>query len=141
MLHDPGVDLVSEALAAQTAAGLIGTQTGMVAALQVGTDTYLFFNSGGVGNVVADQIEKQTGFETRCVVLGHLQRGGPPSAGDRVLATRLGLAAGNLVLQKRFGTMVALSGTNIIETTLAAGVASSKTLDLSYYNEAAAFFR
>lgn len=52
VLHDPGVDLVSEALAAQTAAGLIGTQTGMVAALQVGTDTYLFFNSGGVGNVV-----------------------------------------------------------------------------------------
>ena len=52
VLHDPGVDLVSEALAAQTAATLIGGQTGMVAALQVGADTYLFFNSGGVGNVV-----------------------------------------------------------------------------------------
>ena len=52
VLHAPGVDLASEALAAQTAATLIGTQTGMVAALQVGSDTYLFFNSGGVGNVV-----------------------------------------------------------------------------------------
>ena len=54
---------------------------------------------GGIGNAVADAIEKQTGFETRCVVLGHLQRGGPPSAYDRVLATRLGLAASHLVLQ------------------------------------------
>jgi serralysin len=52
ILYDPGVDLVSEALAAQTAAGLIGTQTGMVAALQVGSDAYLFFNSANIGNVI-----------------------------------------------------------------------------------------
>ena len=56
---------------------------------------------GGIGTVIADAIEKQTGVETRCVVLGHLQRGGPPSAYDRILATRLGLAAGRLVLQRR----------------------------------------
>ena len=54
--------------------------------------------------MIADAIEKQTGLETRCVVLGHLQRGGPPSAYDRILATRLGLAASRLVLQNRFGT-------------------------------------
>jgi 6-phosphofructokinase 1 len=113
---------------------------GMVT-LEAETDAFGHARLGGVGNVVAEQIEKQTGFETRCVVLGHIQRGGPPSAYDRVLATRFGLAAGNLVLQQRFGTMVALSGTQIIETTLAAGVAASKTLDLAYYNEAAAFFR
>ena len=67
-----------------------------------------------------------TGFETRCVVLGHLQRGGPPSAYDRVLATRLGLAASHLVIQQRFGTMVALSGTQIVETTLDEGVAATR---------------
>ena len=57
---------------------------------------------------VADAIEKQTRLETRVVVLGHLQRGGPPSAYDRILATRLGLAASRLVLQRRFGTIVTL---------------------------------
>lgn len=105
------------------------------------TDPFGHVRLGGVGNAVADLIEKATGYETRCVVLGHLQRGGPPSAYDRVLATRLGLAAGHLVVQRRFGTMVALSGTRIIETTLAAGVAALKTLDLKYYEEAATFFK
>ena len=97
---------------------------------------------GGIGNAVAHAIETHTGFETRCVVLGHLQRGGSPSAFDRVLATRLGLAASHLVLQRRFGTMVVtLSGTQIIETALTEAVATTKTLDLTYYDEAAAFFR
>ena len=80
---------------------------------------------------IADAIEKQTGIETRCVVLGHLQRGGPPSAYDRILATRLGLAASRLVLQKRFGTMVTLAGTvEIVETAMNESVAATKTLDL-----------
>jgi ATP-dependent phosphofructokinase / diphosphate-dependent phosphofructokinase len=96
---------------------------------------------GGVGNEIARLIEQDTGYETRCVVLGHLQRGGSPSAYDRVLATRLGLAAGDLVVKRHFGTMVALSGTKIISTTLSAGVAANRTLDLSYYHEASAFFR
>jgi 6-phosphofructokinase 1 len=96
---------------------------------------------GGIGNAVAHAIESNTGFETRCVVLGHLQRGGPPSAYDRVLATRLGLAASHLVLQRRFGTMVTLSGTQIVESVLSEAVAATKTLDLTYYDEAAAFFR
>jgi 6-phosphofructokinase 1 len=105
------------------------------------TDAFGHVRLGGIGNIVADLIEKATGFETRAVVLGHIQRGGPPSAADRVLATRLGLSAAHLVLQKRFGTMVALSGTRIVETTLGAGVAASKTLDLTYYDEAANFFQ
>jgi 6-phosphofructokinase 1 len=109
--------------------------------LEADVDAFGHVRLGGIGNVVAEQIEKATGYETRCVVLGHIQRGGPPSAYDRVLATRMGLAAGDLVLQKRFGTMVALSGTQIVDTTLDAGVAATKTLDLAYYNEAAAFFR
>ena len=104
-------------------------------------DTFGHPRLGGIGNIVADRIERLTGFETRCVILGHLQRGGPPSAADRVLATRLGLAASHLVIQKRFGTMVALSASRIVETMLSEGVAGTKTLDLTYYDEAAAFFK
>jgi ATP-dependent phosphofructokinase / diphosphate-dependent phosphofructokinase len=105
------------------------------------TDAFGHVRLGGVGNVVAKMIEDQTGYETRCVILGHLQRGGAPSAYDRVLATRLGLGASRLVIQRKFGTMVALSGTQIIETTLAEGVAASKTLRMDYYEEASTFFK
>ena len=103
-------------------------------------DAFGHVRLGGVGNVVTETIKKDMGIETRCVVLGHLQRGGPPSAYDRVLATRFGLAAGSLALEKRFGTMVALSGTKINETTLADAVGATRTLDLTYYDEAAEFF-
>jgi ATP-dependent phosphofructokinase / diphosphate-dependent phosphofructokinase len=95
---------------------------------------------GGIGAVIAEGIERQTGLETRCVVLGHLQRGGPPSAYDRILATRLGLAASRLVLQNRFGTMVTLARGKIVESVLSGSSVATKTLDLTYYDEAAAFF-
>ncbi len=104
-------------------------------------DAFGHVRLGGVGNVAAQLIEEQMQVETRCVVLGHIQRGGPPSAYDRVLATRLGLAAGELIVKRKFGTMVALSGTKIIDTTLADGVAATKTLDLQYYKEASVFFQ
>jgi 6-phosphofructokinase 1 len=96
---------------------------------------------GGISSIVADKIEKATGFETRSVVLGHIQRGGSPSAYDRVLATRLGLHAAELVLQRHFGRMVALKGTKIIEAPLSDGVANLKNLDLEFYREANAFFQ
>ena len=95
----------------------------------------------GIAATVSREIEQRTGFETRCITLGHLQRGGPPSAYDRVLATRLGLAASHLVIQKRFGTLVALSETRIVEKPLDASVAGTRSLDLRYYDEAAAFFK
>jgi phosphofructokinase-like protein len=95
---------------------------------------------GGIGGVIAEAIHKQTGFETRTAVLGHLQRGGSPSAYDRILATRLGLAASRLVLQNRFGTMVTLMGGQIVETPMNEKSVATKTLDLTYYDEAAAFF-
>lgn len=95
---------------------------------------------GGIGSVIADAIEKQTGLETRWVALGHLQRGGPPSAFDRILATRMGVAAGRLVLQNRFGTLVTLSEGRVVETAMDERVSATKTLDLAYYNEAATFF-
>lgn len=95
---------------------------------------------GGIGMAVSDAIEKQMGVETRVVVLGHLQRGGSPSAYDRILATRLGLAASRLVLQRRFGTIVTLLNGQIGETELSEANTANKRLDLSYYDEAAAFF-
>jgi len=95
----------------------------------------------GIGAVVADAIGRETGFETRSVVLGHLQRGGSPSAADRIIATRLGLAAARLVLQCRTGTLVSLMGDRITETPMSEAAIAAKTLDLTYYDEAAAFFR
>jgi len=95
---------------------------------------------GGIGAVIAEAIQKQTGLETRSVALGHLQRGGPPSAYDRILATRLGLAAGRLVLQNRFGSLVTLTGGQIVESPMSESSVAPKTLDLSFYDDAAAFF-
>lgn len=95
---------------------------------------------GGISTAVAQAIERQMGLETRVVVLGHLQRGGPPSAADRILATRMGLAASRLVLQGRFGTIVTVTNGKIGETVLSESIAATKTLELTYYDEAAAFF-
>ena len=86
------------------------------------------------------QIETQTGYRNPLRRPRPPPARRPPSAYDRVLATRLGLAASHLVIQRRFGTMVALSGTQIIETPLDERVAATQTLDLTYYDEAAAFF-
>ena len=96
---------------------------------------------GGIAHLLARRLEYLTGFETRAVILGHLQRGGAPSAYDRVLATRLGLAASHLVITRRFGTLVALRGTEIVEKPLDERVTDTRTLDLRLYDEAAAFFR
>lgn len=96
---------------------------------------------GGIGEVVADIIEKRTGFETRVVTLGHLQRGGPPSAYDRVLGTRLGIHAARLVISKDFGKMVALRGTKIVSVSLAEAVGTMRLLDADFFNEAEEFFK
>lgn len=95
---------------------------------------------GGIGERLAKLIEKETGFETRATVLGHIQRGGSPTAFDRVLATRFGVAAADLVREKKFGRMVALSGSKIIDVPVEAGVGELKTLDLGLYDLAKVFF-
>jgi len=96
---------------------------------------------GGIGEVVAHIIEQRTGFETRSVTLGHLQRGGRPSACDRVLGTRLGIHAARLALKKEFGKMVALRGTEIVAVPLAEAVGTMRTLDLSVLDEIEEFFQ
>jgi len=95
---------------------------------------------GGIGEVVAKIINSRTGFETRCVTLGHLQRGGPPSAYDRVLGTRMGIHAGRLAVKRDFGKMVALLGTDIISVPLARAVGTMRQLDMDVFGEVEEFF-
>ncbi len=95
---------------------------------------------GGIGEIVAGLLEKRLEVETRSVTLGHLQRGGAPSAYDRVLATRFGIKAGELVLTGRFGQMASLRGTDIVSVPLSEAVSANRRLDLRYYEEAKEFF-
>jgi ATP-dependent phosphofructokinase / diphosphate-dependent phosphofructokinase len=84
---------------------------------------------GGIANILAQEIERRTGFETRTVVLGHIQRGGSPSAFDRMLATRYGLGAIDMVHRGEFGRMAALRGNKIISVPLADAIAKNRTVD------------
>ncbi len=95
---------------------------------------------GGVAQLLADEIERRTGKEARCTVLGHIQRGGTPTAFDRVLATRFGVHAIRAVADGDFGTMVALRGTDIIRVPLAAATSELKLVPPERYAEAEVFF-
>jgi phosphofructokinase-like protein len=95
---------------------------------------------GGIGTWLADQIERITGFEARVTTLGHVQRGGTPTAYDRVLATRFGVAAVTAVHEGAFGSMVALAGGQIVRVPIAEAVAQSKTVDLALYGDVAGVF-
>jgi phosphofructokinase-like protein len=95
---------------------------------------------GGVGHELAREIEERTGYETRVTVLGHVQRGGSPTPRDRVLATRYGLKAADLVQEERFGRMAALQGDRIVDVSLAEATAELKTVPEDWYSVAKAFF-
>jgi 6-phosphofructokinase 1 len=95
---------------------------------------------GGIGHVLGHLIEQRTGFETRVTVLGHLQRGGSPTAFDRVLGTRFGVKAVELVLEGRFGQMVSLQGNKIVSVPIEQGTGTLKTLDMELYDVAKIFF-
>lgn len=109
-------------------------------ALDLPPDPFGNLRLGGVAGLVAEAIEKQAGIETRSVVLGHLQRGGPPTAWDRVLATRMGLEASQLVIRREFGTVVTYRDGQVGHTELTLTALATRGLDLSYYETAAAFF-
>src|SRR3954470_1054117 len=104
------------------------------------TDEFGHERLGGIGQVLEREIEERTGYETRATVLGHIQRGGTPTALDRVLATRLGLAAVDAAHERRFGTMPALRGTRIELVPLADAVADLRTVPPEEYAAAEAFF-
>lgn len=94
----------------------------------------------GIAERVAQLIEERTGYEARSVVLGHVQRGGTPNAFDRILATRFGSLAADLVAQGKFGRMVALRGDEVIDIPISEGVARLKTIPPERYSVARPFF-
>ncbi len=93
-----------------------------------------------IGELVGREIERRTGFETRVTVLGHLQRGGPPTLFDRVLATRFGVAAVDYIQEGRYGYMPGLRGTEIVPCKLCDAVKVNRTVDLALYELAQLFY-
>jgi phosphofructokinase-like protein len=109
-------------------------------AQEAATDEFGHIRLGGVGAALAIEIEERTGFETRVTVLGHVQRGGTPTPHDRVLATRYGLKAAELVLAESWGQMAALRGDRIEAVSLKEATAELKTVPEEWYDVAKAFF-
>jgi 6-phosphofructokinase 1 len=115
-------------------------ETRLVAGEARASDQFGHVRFGGVGEVLAREIEERTGYETRVTVLGHVQRGGTPTPRDRVLATRYGLKAAELVLEGRFGRMAALHGDAVVDVSLAEATAELKRVPREWYDVARAFF-
>jgi len=103
-------------------------------------DAFGHVRLGGISNVLAEVIEKKTGIETRATILGHIQRGGSPTAYDRVLGTRFGVYAVNMIKEGKFGRMAALQGTQIVDIPLDEAVNTTKTVDEKFYETAKVFF-
>jgi len=95
---------------------------------------------GGISHYLAREIERRMGVETRVTVLGHVQRGGTPTAYDRILATRFGVAAVELINENNFGKMVALQGNKIVPIDLSEAVSKQKTVDMDLYEISKIFF-
>ena len=103
-------------------------------------DAFGHVRLGGVGDELASEIQERTGYETRVTVLGHVQRGGSPTPRDRVLATRYGLKAADLVLNGSWGRMAALRGDTVLDVSLQEATAELKTVPPQWYDVAQAFF-
>ncbi|NQT05978.1 MAG: 6-phosphofructokinase [Candidatus Omnitrophica bacterium] len=103
-------------------------------------DAFGHVRLGGIGQMLGERIEKETGFETRVTVLGHIQRGGTPTAFDRVLGTRFGVKAVEMAMEGKFGMMAGLSGNNIVAVPLEKAVGKLKTVDMDLYKIAEIFF-
>jgi 6-phosphofructokinase 1 len=108
--------------------------------VSAGIDAFGFERLGGVGYAIGLELERMTGFETRVTVLGHLQRGGTPTAFDRVLATRFGVAAVDLAAAGRFGEMAALRGSEVVGVPLAEACAAVRGVDPTLLDVAQTFF-
>ena len=113
---------------------------GMVVTQSDEKDEFGNLRLGGIGHSLAREIEKRLNVETRVTILGHVQRGGTPTAHDRVLATRFGVAAVELIKNNEFGKMVALQGDKILPVPLEEAVSKSKTVDMDLYNLSKIFF-
>jgi len=115
-------------------------EDGELVLAQDSTDAFGHVRLGGIGNVLAKTIERETGFETRVTVLGYTQRGGTPTAFDRVLGTRFGVLAADLVHAKEFGKMVSLHGDKIIPIEMSHAIERLKLVDTELYEVAMTFF-
>lgn len=104
------------------------------------TDAFGHVRLGGIGNVLREEIEKKMGVETRVTILGHVQRGGTPTAYDRALATRFGIAAVELIKESNYGKMAALQGDKIVPIELEIAVSTLKTVDMKLYGISEVFF-
>ena len=133
--HEQG-RLASIVVVAEGAAPTEGTLT-----LSTGeVDAFGHVRLGGIGQLLAEAIEERTGFETRVTILGHVQRGGTPTAFDRVLATRFGIAAIDAVHDGAWGTMVALRAGSIVRVPLEEATGELKLVDPELYGVAQVFF-
>lgn len=137
--HDRGKDF-SIVVAAEGARLLDATGSEKAIVQSERKDEFGHVRLGGISAVLAREIEERIGFETRLVVLGHIQRGGSPSAFDRVLATRFGIAAIDLVHRGEFGKMAAMRGSKIIGVPLTDATAGVRTVDPDLYEIASVFF-
>ncbi len=122
------------------AEGAVPKQGGDMTLVSGELDAFGHVRLGGIGDNLANEIEKRTGKEARAVVLGHVQRGGTPTAFDRWLATRFGLEAIAAVSEKDFGKMMALRNTNIVRVPLIEGTGELKLVSPAEYDEARVFF-
>jgi phosphofructokinase-like protein len=118
----------------------VKTSAGEAADQELDAFGHMRLANRGIGQMLADEIERRTGKEARCTVLGHIQRGGTPTAFDRVLATRFGVQAARAVADGAFGAMVALRGTDIIRVPLADATRELKLVPPERYAEAEVFF-
>ncbi|HSQ53817.1 MAG TPA: 6-phosphofructokinase, partial [Candidatus Bathyarchaeia archaeon] len=115
-------------------------ESGQLIIQETKTDEFGHVRLGGISQVLAKEIEKRTTFESRYVVLGHIQRGGSPTAHDRVLATRFGVFATEMAHRGEFGMMAGLQGKEIVPVPLADATAQPKTVDMGIYHIAEEFF-
>jgi 6-phosphofructokinase 1 len=102
---------------------------------------HMLLKKRGVGEIIAEIIERETKLETRCAVIGHMQRGGAPTLFDRMLAYRTGVRAVELAHERKFGEMVALKGNKIVNVPLAEATGKLKTVDKHWWNFAKIFFK
>jgi 6-phosphofructokinase 1 len=130
----PNFSIVVVAEGATPRDGTLQTQA------EAASDAFGHARLGGIGVTLEREIERRTGYESRVTILGHVQRGGTPVAYDRVLATRFGVAATDAAADGRFGVMVALRGTEIVEVPLEEALREPKLLDPDLYETAQLFF-
>ncbi|HSO97063.1 MAG TPA: 6-phosphofructokinase [Acidimicrobiia bacterium] len=113
---------------------------GTMTVAETATDEFGHERLGGIGNAIGPEIEARTGYETRVTILGHVLRGGTPTAFDRILATRFGLGAIDAAHEGDFATMVALQGTDIVRVPIGDAVRELKTVPPELLDSAAVFF-